>query len=461
MTKIEEKLKKGKIQLQTRNSFFGRLILALEFQESKDVDDKGKPICQTIGVDYKGNCHYNSKFIEELTNKELVGILAHELLHIALLHHFRFSGREPQLSNIAEDICINSILVKDRYVLPTIEVTDDKGLKTHKVNGLVPNQNDEIELDFQVCKITIKDCSTKNAEMIYEEIIKQLRKNGQNISLSTEDLSECSDRQSGDGGGDGGNKSGKGNALANGIKEVAKRVLDDHIKVDKNKMSKKQVQKAQKQIEGMVREALEHSRMRGDTPCGLERLWGSIHEEKFNWKTLLQRYITELLPYDQSWRSFGKKTYGTGIYSPMTLREQIDVTVAIDVSGSIGETDLTDFMSEIVGVANQFKNRIKMTIMTHEDEVVDTFSVFNSDDVKNIKIRGCGGTSFEPVVENVKQNHKQTKCLVWLTDGYGEKELEKQPFEVIWVLTSDGDDELCKNSGRVLWLKETLNNGED
>jgi len=439
MVDVSEKLKRGKVQLQTKNSFFGRLILALNFKEVKE--------CETIGVDYKGNCVYNSEFINKLSIQELIGVLAHELFHLALLHHFRFAGREPQLSNIAEDITINSMLMKEKYQLPMVEVKDDKGIMIKKVNGLVPNDYDEIELDFGVCKIKICECSKKNAETIYEEIIKQLRKNGQNISLSTESLEEL---ESG--------KGGKG--LADGIKEVAKRVLDEHIKADKTKMSKKQIQKAQKQIEGMVREALEHSKMRGDCPSGLERLWGSIHEEKFNWKVLLQRYITELLPYDQSWRNFGKKTYGTGIYSPMTLREQIDVTVAIDVSGSIGDKDLNDFMSEIVGVAKQFKNRIKMTIITHENEVIDTFSAFSEEDVKNIKIKGCGGTSFEPVVEHIKQNHKQTKCLVWLTDGYGETELDRQPFQIIWTLTSDGDDKLCKKSGKVLWLKDTLNNGD-
>jgi predicted metal-dependent peptidase len=221
-------------------------------------------------------------------------------------------------------------------------------------------------------------------------------------------------------------------------------------------MSKKQIQEAKKKIEGIIRESLEFSRSRGDTPYGVERLWGELHEEKFNWKILLQRYITEMLPYDQSWRNFGKKTYGTGVYNPMTLKEQIDVMVAIDVSGSISDKDLTNFVSEIVGISKQFKNRINMKIITHECEVLDEFNVFNENDIKNIKIKGCGGTCFEPVVDYIKQKHKTTKCLIWLTDGEGEIELDKQPFKIIWTLTENGDDKLLHKSGNVLKLKEIL-----
>lgn len=429
---VTEKLIKARTQLQIKNTFFGRLILALDFREDTSVN--------TMGINHKGIVVYNKDFIENINGKELIGVMAHELLHLALLHHFRFAGKIHEISNIAEDICINAMLIKDNYKLPMVEIKDEKGNVTDKVNGLVPDVHDTIELDFSICKINIKDCSQKSAEMIYEEIIKSVRKHTKNISLSNESLDELNSKE--------------GEQLAKGIKEVAKKVIDEHKKINKGGMSKKERDKAQKQVEGMIREALELSKMRGDTPSGLDRIWGELNEEKFDWKTLLQRYITELLPYDQSWRNFGKKTYGTGIYSPMTLREQINVSVAIDVSGSIEEKDLTEFMSEIVGVAKQFKNRIKMTIITHESEVIDTFSAFNDDDVKNIKIRGCGGTSFEPVVDYVKENIKETKCLLWLTDGYGEKKLERQPFNIIWVLTEDGEDDLCRDSGKILWLKD-------
>jgi predicted metal-dependent peptidase len=456
---VAEKLKKGKVQVQTRNSFFGRLILGLEFKEDNN--------CSTIGIDYKGSCVYNKSFIEGLTIDELITIIAHELLHQVLLHHFRFMGKNHQLSNISEDICINSMLAKEHYIFPKISIKDDKGNTIEKINGLVPNSNDEMELNFDICKVIIKDCSTKSAEMIYEEIIRELKNNSSYVEDEGDgEGSEGDDEGDGKGNSDNdGDKYGDGDGNGEGsekqrlkkaIKELSKRVFDEHKKVDRTKMSKKQIREAKKNIEGVIREALEFSRSRGDTPFGIERLWGELHEEKFNWKILLQRYITEMLPYDQSWRNFGKKTYGTGVYTPMTLREQIDVMVAIDLSGSISNKDLTDFISEITGIAKQFKNRINMKIVTHECEVLDEFNVFNEDDIRNIKIKGGGGTSFEPTINYIKQNHKTTKCLIWLTDGEGEIELDKQPFKIVWTLTENGDEKLLNKSGDVLRLKEIV-----
>ena len=54
------------------------------------------------------------------------------------------------------------MLDKEHYIFPKVTIKDDKGNTIEKINGLVP-QNDEIELNFDICKVVIKDCSTKSA----------------------------------------------------------------------------------------------------------------------------------------------------------------------------------------------------------------------------------------------------------------------------------------------------------
>ncbi|MBB6053681.1 DUF2201 family putative metallopeptidase [Armatimonas rosea] len=47
-----------------------------------------------------------------LSHDEMVFVYAHELLHVALLHHTRAQGRDPHLWNLACDFCINAWLIE-------------------------------------------------------------------------------------------------------------------------------------------------------------------------------------------------------------------------------------------------------------------------------------------------------------------------------------------------------------
>src|SRR6056297_255438 len=111
--KAEEKIKKAKIQLQRRNPFFAYLSLYIKPQKSNDL-----PESAGAGVDLKGNLIYKEKFIDELSYKQVMGLIAHEILHLALQHLQRQNSRDKELFNIATDICVNSIIQQEKLELP-------------------------------------------------------------------------------------------------------------------------------------------------------------------------------------------------------------------------------------------------------------------------------------------------------------------------------------------------------
>ncbi|TAL38422.1 MAG: hypothetical protein EPN93_04765 [Spirochaetes bacterium] len=58
---------------------------------------------------------YNASFIERLTTDELIGLLAHEMLHVVLAHDHRAPpGADARLQNIAQDMVVNSYLAAHR-----------------------------------------------------------------------------------------------------------------------------------------------------------------------------------------------------------------------------------------------------------------------------------------------------------------------------------------------------------
>ena len=63
--------------LNAQYTFFGGLLSRLIIRENKGVKTMS-----TDGV----SIHYNPKFVHELTDSEIMWVIAHEVLHCALLH---------------------------------------------------------------------------------------------------------------------------------------------------------------------------------------------------------------------------------------------------------------------------------------------------------------------------------------------------------------------------------------
>ncbi len=398
----KERITKAKISLQKNYPFWAYLSLFLKFKEI----EKGKMMCDTMGVNCEtGEIFYVKDFINELSDSELIGVIAHEINHIAFLTSLRLGSRDRDGWNCATDLAINSLLKLNGFILA-------KG-------GIIPDYNDEIDIGNGK-KIT--KCSEKTAEEIYDLFPKICQK-GKTYII--------------------GEGKGKGKELGDGF--------DEHIKGKDGKvLSPKEKAELIEDWNGKLQEALTIAKMKGNIPKGIERLIGNLHQEKINWKTLLQRYITNQIPYNHTYSSPHKKSQSCGFYMPNTLKEKISIVIAIDVSGSIGQQELTDFLSEIIGMAKAFQDRIEMTLITHETDVNDVFLVRNGsiDEIKKLKIEGGGGTAHDKVFEHIQNKIRDCKCVVFLTDGYSDLDgidFNKYSYNKIFVISKGGTDSQLKN----------------
>lgn len=72
----------------------------------------------TMGITASGRILINPEFVNKLSKEELQGVLAHEMLHLILIHHGRRGGRDPWMWNVATDMAINHALRLDDIKLP-------------------------------------------------------------------------------------------------------------------------------------------------------------------------------------------------------------------------------------------------------------------------------------------------------------------------------------------------------
>jgi hypothetical protein len=82
---------KGRTRLLLDHPWFGALSMRLGFEQRWDIT--------TMATDGTG-LYYNPEFVIGLSSEHVVSIIAHEVMHCALLHPYRRGNREPELWNV-------------------------------------------------------------------------------------------------------------------------------------------------------------------------------------------------------------------------------------------------------------------------------------------------------------------------------------------------------------------------
>jgi len=158
----------------------------------------------------------------------------------------------------------------------------------------------------------------------------------------------------------------------------------------------------------------------GNTPADIQRLVRDITAPVMDLKDLLRIQFSGSLKSDYTWMKPNRKSWHTGAVLPGQLPgEELDIVVALDASGSIGEDMLADFLGMVQGSLDQFTS-YKVRILTFDTSVYneDEFTSDDGRDMSEYNIQGGGGTSFECVWQWMKDNEVHPHQLVMFTDGY-------------------------------------------
>jgi len=423
-----EKMAKARVMLLKERPFFGTLLLYLKFREVPDDNETMLKLIPTMGIDKWGRLFYNPKFVDKLTLEKLTTVVCHEVYHAVLRHIDRKSSRDQVVWNYAADYVVNGILVKN-------------GFK---------------ELDDWLFDKKYDDCYS---EEVFEDLNKKSKgaldklKKGQFDSHLYHDV----DGQSGQGQGDGdedcdncggsgkdpndksgqtpcpdcggtGKKPGKGNGQ-DGQGEGSGQGNDP--------TSQPGTGKEMPQWDKILREAYSYAKKQGKAPLGMDRILEGLVRGTVPWYSLLRKYITYTLPKDYTYMRPHRRSQSAGFYMPTLKKEEIDIAIAIDTSGSVSDTEYKEFISEIVSMENAYKGRINFFIVT-ADAAVQTIDEFKGHfDPTKMKARGYGGTLFKPAFDYLKENRMKTKLLVYFTDLFGDQDhinANDYPFQCLWVL---------------------------
>jgi predicted metal-dependent peptidase len=360
-----EKLITARVGLLLRQPFFGNLATRLQLIDASEW-------CPTAATDGR-NFYYNIDFVKKLSAKQCEFLFGHETLHNVFDHLTRRLDRDPRFFNYACDFAVNQILVDERI-----------GEKIDQV---------QICLDSKY--------RGKSAEEIYDDLMKNVKfvdadeflKQLGELLDDHMDWDEEGDPRDGEG----------GDKDSNGAPKYSK----EELKKIRDELKEAMVAAAQAAGAGRV-------------PVGVQRLLKDLTEPKMDWRQLLRMNIQSILRSNYSFMRPSRKGWHTGAVLPGMLNDEtIDICIGIDMSGSIGDAQAKDFLSEVKGIMDEYVD-YNIQLWCFDTEVYNyaKFSADNGQDLDSYEIKGGGGTDFDCNYNFMKEQGIEPKKFVMFTDGY-------------------------------------------
>ena len=352
MVTADNLAKAGKT-LILKEPFYGLFLIGLNKTFRKDIP--------TAGVSKNGigvQLSVNPEFFDALNPLHRIGLLKHELLHISFGHLvMRDKFPNKKLFNIAADLEINQYIDSD--YLPeggiTMEMFKDLNLDTRAGTTYYYEKLDEADKNGQ--------CQT------LQSLLNQMDGDSQYDHTTWDEFDE--------------------------LTEADKKLI-------------------QKQVEHQLKETAEQTeKRRGNIPGELAELISklrTIEPPSFDWKGYLRRFVgNSSVSYTKKLRRKYNKRY---IENPgLKIKFKNNILVGVDTSGSVSNSELKEFMNELV---HMHKTGHKITV-AQCDTQINSVEEFNPR--KDWKIKGRGGTDFQPVVDLYNKKKGVYTALIYLTDG--------------------------------------------
>ena len=365
----------AKIIAQSRWPYLSTLIFSLRIVETEDLP--------TLAVDAGWRMYYNPTFVLQQIPEVLATMVLHEALHCVSKHSARFEalGRENsshEIWNLSGDANINQMLDDAKMPWGEFDPVRYESLAKYGVKGGMTT-----ELTFFTMVKYFEDNPSKNP-----------------------DHSDC-------GGVTGGSARGY---------EIPKSDMDNpSIKNDQQDVIRDRV----------AQDVIKHAREKGvgSVPGELLRWANELLNPQIDWKRELAGMMrsslaTVLGRKDYTYARPSRRQSSMAIHDPEfilpSMRKPAPPTIAIiiDTSGSVQDKEITEFLSEVDGIASANGIAQGITVIPCDAQVGEIQKIRSISGIADIKLGGGGGTDLRVGIAAAESLKPQPKIVIVLTDGY-------------------------------------------
>ena len=231
---------------------------------------------------------------------------------------------------------------------------------------------------------------------------------------------------------------------------------------DKPALTPQELEEAWKEIAERIEVDMETSSNEwGEGAGDMQQTLREINREKYDYSELLKKFsvLGEALTINDDEFDYIFYTYGLKLYDNMPLVEPLEYkdekrvrefVIALDTSESVAGEVVQKFVTKTWNILKQSENffsRVNIHIIqcgarVEEDVRINTQDEFD-EYIKNMVLKGFGGTDFRPVFEHVDMLIRQhefinLKGLIYFTDGYGTFPFEPPSYDSAFVFLDQG-----------------------
>ena len=373
----QQSLSKTSKELMLKEPYYGFFLIMLnKLWDSKRVPTAG---VSKNGINYQ--LAINPEFWESLSEDHRLGLLKHELLHIAFGHlttFFKFTDK--RLANVAMDMEINQYIDKDYLPEGGIDIDNyDDSLNLDRKAG-ARYYYDKLK-QLQDEKDKSGSCGCAKMDGLLEDI-----ENGNTPNHDTWEEFE-------------------------NLTEAEQRLID-------------------KQLQKVLSDAKEQTiKKRGTVPGEIEGVIviDEITRPKFDWRGYIRRFTgVSTRVFTKKIRRKENRRFSDNPGLKVKMRQHI--LLAIDTSASVSNDELIEFMSEMHHI---YKCGVDITVIQCDTNIR---SVEPYKGQKDLMVQGRGGTEFDPVLEYYNENLRKYTSLIYFTDGECYARV-KPKGNVLWVIS--------------------------
>ena len=386
---VENKLVAARTRLILDKPFLGALVLRLPLQAA----DPGW--CQRTYTDAK-TFYYNSAYVNALSFEEAQFVLSAEAMHCALSHFNRRGHREPSRWALACEHAVNLILADEGLTAPADAAFDEnyRGMTAEEIYHLLNAEQDEESPE---------DDENQSADSAPRQN-KAPAQRGREPDPS---------------------RPGKSDP------RLPAPAPPPPGEAERDSLQ----QQWQQRLAGAAQQAQQAGKMSEE----MARLIDLFLQPTLPWRAVLARFMNGIARNDYSYARPSSRRGDPAIY-PSLRSAQIDLVVAIDVSGSIDDDELNEFITEVDALKAQVQARV--TLLTCDSAITgDSPWVFEAWDCCELpdEFSGRGGTDFRPVFDWIEQQDRHPDLVIYFTDAEGRFPETEPDYPSLWLIKGHAD----------------------
>ena len=402
---------KARARLLVRAPFFGSIALGLKWIAAPSVG--------TMATDGRA-VWFHTAWCDAQGAEKIMGVVAHEVLHVVNKHHLRRRGRDPDLWNIACDLFVNRILLADAYALPDRRVFD----QGNRFAGLP-------------------------VEVIYQRLLEEGPPQ-QEAGKPEPTTAHCEAENGRPGPGPGNRPASPAEPGSGSSGNLADPQVEGTVAPAGNWGEVRDLtgehgapltdagrRQAEDDLDVRIRQAAAAARRAGRFSAGLTEMVEAALD-RTDWRDRFRTLFDGTLRSEASWARPNRRLLPHGMYLPGWRRGGAGrVAFVLDTSGSISARELAIYLAGLLGIIEE--TGPEQVVLIQCDTVVRRVDYLGpGETVDRIEVTGRGGTLFQPAFDWIAESGFAPQVIVYATDLFSADQPEDPGTPVIWLTPTRG-----------------------